>query len=166
MPKQEASDICATLVEQTDKLISDRIAKAQFDKTYIATITEVLFNNTTISTDENYEKYNIYYNCAEQPIYIKDGKIHSVGDRLLIVLPLNNPRNKQITVLSDNIHPSKIKWVDSDNKIIETWTNNTGQYIERTYEFIIENKGEQNELVKTMIFPDGSTMDLSEFVAN
>lgn len=161
----ETDKVCTLLAQQIDKVVNNRLDKAGFDKTYIGIISEVCFDENTATNNALYQKYKVFYNNSEQDVYIKDGLIHSVGDKLLVTLPMGKVKDKYVEMLTKN-HPSKIVYNNETDEIIETWTNNLGKYVYRTYSLVIENKGTENELVKTLIYPDGTEMDLSEFTVN
>ncbi len=63
-----------------------------------------------------------------------------------------------------DIFESTFSYMNINDKIIETWKNNVGTEVKREYKLTVENKGTDEELVKELIFPDGTVMDLKDFV--
>lgn len=156
---KDVSDLCAAFAKQIDKLIEERIAKAEFDKTYYGMISAVCFDKNTEKTAKEYQMYQISYNGYTQDIYIRDGIIHSVGDRIKVTLPSGKYKDRYVDVLTTNDNPVTIELSSDKKKIIETQVNKVGK--ELTDEYIIErdDKGK----VKTVTFPDGSVLNVKGF---
>jgi hypothetical protein len=89
-------NLCNELAEQTDNIINARLKKAAFDKTYIGVITEILFDYDTPTDDATYNKYKVFFNSGEQDIYITDGNFHAVGEKVKIIIPINDLKNKYV----------------------------------------------------------------------
>lgn len=161
---QDISDLCTVFAKQIDKIVEQRIAKAEFDKTYYGLISAVYFDNNTNKTSKEYQMYQISYNGYTQDVYIRDGIIHSRGDRVLITLPNGKYKDRYVEVLTKNEFPIKIAYDNDNDKIVETWVNNTGTEITREYILTIKNKGQENEIVTEILLPDGGKIDISEFI--
>lgn len=161
---QDISELCRAITQSIRKIVDDYLEKASFDKTYIGMIQEVCFNANTPTNAQEYQRYKILYNGIENYVYIRDGIIHSVGDRIMVTLPNGKLKDKYVEVLTPNAHPTKIEYDNDNDKIIETWKNNVGTEVKREYKLTVENKGTDDELVTELIFPDGTVMDLKDFV--
>ena len=96
-------DVVGTLVQQIDSIVEARIQKAPYDKTYDGIITAVKFNKDTKETDSNYNKYTVKFNLIERDFIINDGQIHSIGERVKVHIPNNDPLKKYV----DNINNGK-----------------------------------------------------------
>lgn len=161
---QDISNLCSLMAKEVDRIVEERMKKASFDKTYIGMIQEVCFNANTPTNAQEYQRYKILYNGIENYVYVRDGIIHSVGDRIMVTLPNGKLKDKYVEVLTPNAHPTKIEYDNANDKIIETWKNNVGTEVKREYKLTVENKGTDDELVTELIFPDGTVMDLKDFV--
>lgn len=161
---QSMSIFCSKLAYEVDKINKNRIDKASFDKTYIGMIQEVCFNADTPTNAQEYQRYKILYNGNEAYVYIRDGIIHSVGDRIMVTLPNGKIKDKYVEVLTPNAHPTKIEYDNDNDKIIETWKNNVGTEVKREYKLTVENKGTDDEQVSQITFPDGTVMDVTGFI--
>ena len=156
---KDVSDLCAVFAKQIDKIVEQRISKAEFDKTYYGLISKVYFTSETPRDTKEYQCYQIKYNGYAQDVYIRDEIIHSVGDRVMVTLPNGKLSDKFVRVLTPNPHPIKIELSSDEKKITETWTNAVGTEITR--EFLLEK--DDNGNYSKITFPDGSVMDVTGF---
>ena len=150
---------CDVMVQQVSRMTKHRLDEAEFNKTYYGLISKVHFDNDTLNNSREYQLYSIRYNGCEQEVYIRDGIIHSVGDRVLVTLPNGKLENLFVEVLTPNDHPIKIELQDNGKKIVETWMNNVGTTVTR--EYIIET--DDNGNYSKIIFPDGCIMNVKGF---
>lgn len=158
-----AADICKTIMNETDKLIEARISKAAYDKTYFGIISELLFDASTTPDDKNYYRYKVYYNNTIQEFTLKDGVIHSVGDRVKITIPRGVMKDKIAEVLTPTPYPSNYEYDDTNDKLIVTYTNYEGSSITNEYEFTITGKGTDNQHYTQVKCPDGHLINLTGF---
>lgn len=157
---QDISDLCAVFAKQIDKIVEQRIAKAEFDKTYYGLISAVYFDNNTDKTSKEYQMYQISYNGYTQDVYIRDGIMHSRGDKIKITLPNGKYKDRYIEVLTQNDNPINIELASDGNKIIKTQTDGTGKKtIVNEYNIIRDSDGN----ITQVIFPSGRIMNVKGF---
>ena len=153
------------LAREIDTVVKDRLAKSAIDRTYEATIIEVLFNKNTIKTDDNYNKYKVRYGNSEQDIVIDDGNAHSVNEKVYITAPCNNLGKKTID-FNKNFYPYKLVYEDG------TSTENlniNGEIKEVTIDTITENWNVITEYERdkaTQVIKLDDTTKLPKIVSN
>ena len=155
------NDVVGTLVQQIDSIVEARIQKAPYDKTYDGIITAVKFNKDTKETDNNYNKYTVKFNLIERDFIINDGQIHSVGERVKVHIPNNDPINKYVETNVDGSRalPVTIIYDNENDTITEIYNGN----LQRKFTITVENKGTENEEVTSMTFPDGQVVSFVGF---
>lgn len=195
----QAVELIADILIDTSKEIS---ANSGFDKTYIGSITEVMFNKDTLPTDDNYNKYKIRYGTLENDFIINDGKAHSLNEKVQVIVPCDKLKDKVVEA-ENYSHPAKIEYIDGKNpetvvidgktytKTIDTVNTyqkvtteyekdkrtqayardektrelipvNSFDYI-KEYKITVLDKDKDSQIVKVMVFPDGSIMELKGF---
>lgn len=135
MDKKKEQLLIDTIANQIIQASDTKVNKSAIDRTYEATIIEVLFNENTIKTDSNYNKYRVRYGNSEQDIVIDDGNAHSVNEKVYITAPCNN-LGKKIIDFNKNFYPYKLVYTDG------TSTENlniNGEMKEVTIDTITEN---------------------------
>jgi len=202
LDKKKEQLLIDTIANQTILACNTKVEKSSLDRTYEATIIEVLFNENTIKTDDNYNKYKVRYGNSEQDIVIDDGNAHSVNEKVYITAPCNN-LGKKIIDFNKNFYPYKLVYTDGTSTenlningeiklvtidtITEIWNVVTEYERDKAtqviklddttklpkivsnffypvqYKFAVENKGNSNENVIAMIFPDGQLMEIENF---
>ena len=120
MDKKKEQLLIDTIANQIIQASNTKVNKSAIDRTYEATIIEVLFNENTIKTDSNYNKYRVRYGNSEQDIVIDDGNAHSVNEKVYITAPCNNLSKKIINADNCIMHPEKLKY--EDGEIVEYYT--------------------------------------------
>ena len=150
---------CEVIAQQVDKITEQRISKAEFDKSYYGLISKVHFNSDTPKKTKEYQLYSIRYNGYEQDVYIRDGIIHSVGDRVMVTLPNGKLSDKFVRVLTPNQYPVTMELSEDGSKITETQVNSVGEKL--VSEFLIEK--DSNGRITSITFPDGSVMNVKGF---
>ena len=155
------NDVVGTLVQQIDSIVEARIQKAPYDKTYDGIITAVKFNKDTKETDSNYNKYTVKFNLIERDFIINDGQFHSIGERVKVHIPNNDPMNKYVETNVDSSHilPVTIVYDNENDTITEIYNGN----LQRKFTLAVENKGTENEEVTSMTFPDGRVISFVGF---
>lgn len=111
MDKKKEQLLVDTIANQIMQASDTKVNKSAIDRTYEATIIEVLFNENTIKTDSNYNKYRVRYGNSEQDIIIDDGNAHSVNEKVYITAPCNN-LSKKIIDFNKNFYPYKLVYTD------------------------------------------------------
>ncbi len=101
------------------------------------------------------------FNLIERDFIINDGQIHSIGERVKVHIPNNDPMNKYVetNVDSSRALPVTIVYDNENDTITEIYNGN----LQRKFTLTVENKGTENEEVTQMIFPNGSVMELKGF---
>ena len=154
-------DVVGILAQQTDSIVEARIKTAPYDKTYDGIITAVKFNKNTKETDSNYNKYTVKFNLIERDFIINDGQIHSVGERVKVHIPNNDPLKKYVDNINNGkrILPVTIIYDNENDTITEIYNGD----FERKFTLTVENKGTENEEVTSMTFPDGQVVNFVGF---
>lgn len=86
------------ILDAIDTLIDKKLDNLYFDKTFIAPIT----NKTTISSTEY--KYEVVVSGSNK-YYVTSNVNHSIGERVKIKFPNNNPMNayiEEMVIVSDD----------------------------------------------------------------
>jgi hypothetical protein len=84
----EIKKVKQAILEAIDIIVDKKLDKLSFDRTYIAPIT----NKTRISLT----KYNYEITIANNKYNIISESIHSIGERVKVKFPQNNPMNAYI----------------------------------------------------------------------
>lgn len=111
-----AENINTKVVNQIADILIDASkeisANSGFDKTYIGSIAEVMFNKDTLPTDDNYNKYKIRYGTLENDFIIDDGKAHSLNEKVQVIVPCDNLKDKVVEAENCLYHPIDIIYED------------------------------------------------------
>lgn len=155
-----ANGISEIMAQSVDRLVSQRINNAPYDRTYSGIISEVLFEPTTKIDDVKFGQYKIRYGTgAEKIIKLNDGLIHEIGERVKVYVPENDMSRMFIEPVVKRIIPYKIVYDDEKTSFIEhrkVQTNGKVYEIESEYKLTVKNKGTDKEEVTKMTFPDGT----------
>lgn len=147
-----------------DKLVSNRLKQAPFDKSYSGVISEVLFDPDTPTNSSKFGTYKVKYGSSEKTFKLNDGLVHEIGERVDVHVYENNPNHIIVTPVVQRIAPYEIAYDDNEDKLIiyrRVKTNSKIYEIEREYKFIVENKGTDNQKFTKMILPDGFEVKLN-----
>ena len=164
--KNSIDFVAKNTAKNAENLSSNRIKKADYDKTLIGFVSEKIVPENP-KGDNDY-KWRIQTNGAAYDIKPSACNITSVGQRVRLYVPNHSLKDKYAEVI-ENSHPSKVVYDDNKDTITETWglledeTQDNSKTI-RTYKLTIENKDSSNEEVTAITFPDGSIMTLEGFV--
>lgn len=155
-----ANGISEIMAQSVDRLVSQRINNAPYDKTYSGIISDILFEPDTKIDDVKFGQYKIRYGIgAEKIIKLNDGLVHEIGERVKVYVPENNSNRMFIEPVVKRVIPYKIVYDDEKTSFIEhrkIETNGKVYEIVSEYKFTVENKGTDNEEVTKMTFPDGT----------
>lgn len=168
--------LTSSIVKATKKHIND----APFDRSYNGFITEVLFDENTAKNNYYYNRYKIAYGDSEKTFLINDGFKHAVGESVKVYIPSNNLSNRYaepVYKYAKKPRPYKVKLnsnveavgdIELDENqnlmsIVETYKDTLNKDYTLTYYFKIEFQNTPDELVREMIYPDGHTIDFTEF---
>lgn len=158
-----AQTIIEGISQDTDKLISKRIDKAPFDKTYAGIISEILFEPDTKPDDIRFGQYKVRYGNSERKFKLNDGLVHEIGERVTVRVFENNPNRIYIEPTITRIVPYKIVYNNENDTFVEyrkVKTNGQVYELESEYKLTVENKGTDQEEVTKMTLPNG---DIIEF---
>lgn len=146
-----------------DKLVSNRLKQASFDKSYSGVISQVLFEPDTPTNSSKFGIYKVKYGVSEKFIKLNDGLVHEIGERVNVHVYENNPNHIVVTPIVQRVEPCEITYDDDEDKLSiyrEVKTNGKTYRTERKYEFTIENKNTENQKFTKMILPDGIEVKL------
>lgn len=159
--------ISEIIAQAVDGLIKHRIEKASYDKTYSGIISEILFDANTKRKDSKFGTYKVRYgNGVEREVKLTDGIVHEVGERVNVVVPLNNANRVIIQPTIIRSIPQSIVYNDENNtftEIREVTTNGETYIVEDIYELTVENKGTDKEEVTKMKLPDGREINFKNW---
>lgn len=155
-----ANGISEIMAQSVDRLVSQRIDNAPYDKTYSGIISDVLFEPNTKIDDVKFGQYKIRYGTgAEKTIKLNDGLVHEIGERVKVYVPENDMNRMFIEPVVKRVIPYKIVYDDEKTSFIEhrkIETNGKVYEIESEYKLTVKNKSTDNEEVTKMTFPDGT----------
>ncbi len=149
--------MCLRITKEVDK----KVRKAGFDTTYKGIIQDILFTPNTPKDDFYYMRYRIFYNGAVNELYIRDGYIHNIGERVLVYVPNNVNQEKYVECISPIPYPDKVIWDNStDQLIVERYPKTpSGDFtITKEFDFTITGKGTSEQKVTEVKFPNGHRM--------
>ena len=159
---QTVSQFTQDLAQYVDRLISNRINQASFDKTYAGIISAILFEPNVDVKDAQFGTYKVRFNNTEKKIKLVDGIVHEIGERVEVCVPQNNPDRIIVYPSITRVVPYKIIYDNSEDKFIEhrkIETNGQVYEIESEYKLTVNNKGKDNEEVTKMTLPDGREIE-------
>lgn len=162
--KNSIDFVAKNTAKNTENLSSNRINKADYDKTLIGFVSEKIVPENP--KDDNDYKWRIQTNGVAYDIKPSACNISSVGQRVRLYVPNHSMKDKYAEVIEDNTynHPAKVVFDDNANTITESFNLIDGTVETRTFTLTIENEGSANEEVTAITFPDGSIMTLEGFV--
>lgn len=149
-----------------DKLVSNRLKQAPFDKSYSGVISEVLFDPETPINSSKFGTYKVKYGSSEKTFKLNDGLVHEIGERVDVYVYENNPNHIVVTPIVQRIPPCKITCDysnDHEDKLTiyrKTKTNGKIYGTEREYKFVVENRDTEDEKYTKLILPNGFEVDV------
>lgn len=149
-----------------DKLVSNRLKQAPFDKSYSGVISEILFDPDTPTNSSKFGTYKVKYGSSEKTFKLNDGLVHEIGERVDVHVYENNPNHILVEPIVQRVPPCKIVGDYSDNNedkltiYRKTKTNGKTYETEREYKFTVENKGTEDEKYTKLILPDGFEVEV------
>ena len=176
---KKISKLSDEITMASDNIASNKINKADYDKTLIGFVSEKIVPENP--KDDNDYKWRIQTNGTAYDIKPSACNITSVGQRVRLYIPNHDYYNKYAEVLTgdENTHPTKVVYSDgkpieitdsgtdkhtvTNDTITETWQNVDGTSYQTQYTIVVKDKGTIDENVEKMVFPDGSEMELEGF---
>lgn len=177
--KNSIDFVAKNTAKNAENLSSNRIKKADYDKTLIGFVSEKII---PANPKDAYDfKWRIQTNGTAYDVKPSACNITSVGQRVRLYIPNHDYYNKYAEVLTgdENTHPTKVvysngsptevtdsgtdKHTVTNDTITETWQNVDGTSYQTQYTIVVKDKGTIDENVEKMIFPDGSEMELEGF---
>ena len=162
--KNSIDFVAKNTAKNAENLSSNRINKADYDKTLIGFVSEKIVPENP--KDDNDYKWRIQTNGVAYDIKPSACNITSVGQRVRLYVPNHSLKDKYAEVIDEGeyTHPSKVVYNDTDDTITETYNLIDNTVDTKVYKLTIENKDSSNEEVTAITFPDGSIMTLEGFV--
>ena len=149
------------------RYIDYQASHAEFDKTYAGIISAILFEPDTDIKDVKFGTYKVRYGAGnERVVKLTDGIVHEVGERVNVLVPLNNPNRVIIEPTIKEVIPYKIEFNRETNSFIEyrkVETDGKVYELASEYKLTVENKGTDNEEVTKMTLPDGQEICFENF---
>ena len=162
--KNSLDFVAKNTAKNAENLSSNRISKADYDKTLIGFVSEKIVPKNP--KDDNDYKWRIQTNGVAYDIKPSACNITSVGQRVRLYVPNHSLKDKYAEVIDEGgyNHPTKVVFDDNTNTVTETYNLIDGTVETRSFTLNIENEGSSNEEVTAITFPDGSVMKLEGFV--
>ena len=162
--KNSIDFVAKNTAKNAENLSSNRINKADYDKTLIGFVSEKIVPENP--KDANDYKWRIQTNGVAYDIKPSACNITSVGQRVRLYVPNHSLKDKYAEVIDEGEynHPSKVVYNTTDDTITETYNLIDNTVDTKVYKLTIENKDSSNEEVTAITFPDGSIMTLEGFV--
>ena len=161
---KKISKLSDEITMASDNIASNKINKADYDKTLIGFVSEKIVPENP--KDDNDYKWRIQTNGVAYDIKPSACNITSVGQRVRLYVPNHSFKDKYAEVIDDGgyNHPTKVVFNDNDNTITETYNLIDNTVETKKYTLTIINEGQSGEEVTAITFPDGSIMTLEGFV--
>ena len=162
--KNSIDFVAKNTAKNAENLSSNRINKADYDKTLIGFVSEKIVPENP--KDDNDYKWRIQTNGVAYDIKPSACNITAVGQRVRLYVPNHSLKDKYAEVIDDGgyNHPTKVVFNDDDNTITETYNLIDDTVETKKYTLTIINEGQSGEEVTAITFPDGSIMTLEGFV--
>ena len=162
--KNSIDFVAKNTAKNAENLSSNRINKADYDKTLIGFVSEKIVPENP--KDDNDYKWRIQTNGVAYDIKPSACNITSVGQRVRLYVPNHSLKDKYAEVIDEGgyNHPTKVVFNDDDNTITETYNLIDNTVETKKYTLTIINEGQSGEEVTAITFPDGSIMKLEGFV--
>lgn len=162
--KNSIDFVAKNTAKNAENLSSNRIKKADYDKTLIGFVSEKIVPENP--KDDNDYKWRIQTNGVAYDIKPSACNITAVGQRVRLYVPNHSLKDKYAEVIDDGgyNHPTKVVFNDDDNTITETYNLIDDTVETKKYTLTIINEGQSGEEVTAITFPDGSIMTLEGFV--
>ena len=162
--KNSIDFVAKNTAKNAENLSSNRINKADYDKTLIGFVSEKIVPEKP--KDDNDYKWRIQTNGVAYDIKPSACNITSVGQRVRLYVPNHRLKDKYAEVIDEGgyNHPTKVVFNDDDNTITETYNLIDDTVETKKYTLTIINEGQSGEEVTAITFPDGSVMTLEGFV--
>ena len=162
--KNSIDFVAKNTAKNAENLSSNRIRKADYDKTLIGFVSEKIVPENP--KDDNDYKWRIQTNGVAYDIKPSACNITSVGQRVRLYVPNHSLKDKYAEVIDEGEynHPSKVVYNTTDDTITETYNMIDNTVDTKVYKLTIKNKDSSNEEVTAITFPDGSIMTLEGFV--
>ena len=162
--KNSIDFVAKNTAKNAENLSSNRINKADYDKTLIGFVSEKIVPENP--KDDNDYKWRIQTNGVAYDIKPSACNITAVGQRVRLYVPNHSLKDKYAEVIDDGRynHPTKVVFNDDDNTITETYNLIDDTVETKKYTLTIINEGQSGEEVTAITFPDGSIMTLEGFV--
>lgn len=162
--KNSIDFVAKNTAKNAENLSSNRINKADYDKTLIGFVSEKIVPENP--KDDNDYKWRIQTNGVAYDIKPSACNITSVGQRVRLYVPNHRLKDKYAEVIDEGgyNHPTKVVFNDDDNTITETYNLIDDTVETKKYTLTIINEGQSGEEVTAITFPDGSVMTLEGFV--
>ena len=162
--KNSIDFVAKNTAKNAENLSSNRINKADYDKTLIGFVSEKIVPENP--KDDNDYKWRIQTNGVAYDIKPSACNITSVGQRVRLYVPNHSLKDKYAEVIDDGgyNHPTKVVLNDDDNTITETYNLIDDTVETKKYTLTIKNEGQSGEEVTAITYPDGSIMTLERFV--
>lgn len=161
---KKISKLSDEITMASDNIASNKINKADYDKTLIGFVSEKIVPEKP--KDDNDYKWRIQTNGVAYDIKPSACNITSVGQRVRLYVPNHSLKDKYAEVIDEGEynHPSKVVYNTTDDTITETYNLIDNTVDTKVYKLTIENKDSSNEEVTAITFPDGSIMTLEGFI--
>ena len=162
--KNSIDFVAKNTAKNAENLSSNRINKADYDKTLIGFVSEKIVPENP--KDDNDYKWRIQTNGVAYDIKPSACNITAVGQRVRLYVPNHSLKDKYAEVIDDGgyNHPTKVVFNDDDNTITETYNLIDDTVETKKYTLTIINEGQSGEEVTAITFPDGSIMTLEGFI--
>ena len=155
------------LARTIDKLITTRDSISRYDKSYSGIISAILFEPDTDIKDVKFGTYKVRYGAGvEREIKLTDGIVHEIGERVNVVVPLNNPNRIIVEPTITQVIPYKIAYDNEKDTFTEyrkVETNGKVYELTSEYKLTVENKGTDNEEVTKMTLPNGCVIEFVDW---
>ena len=162
--KNSIDFVAKNTAKNAENLSSNRINKADYDKTLIGFVSEKIVPENP--KDDNDYKWRIQTNGVAYDIKPSACNITSGGQRVRLYVPNHSLKDKYAEVINETEynHPTKVVFNDDDNTITETYNLIDDTVETKKYTLTIINEGQSGEEVTAITFPDGSIMTLEGFI--
>ncbi len=161
---KKISKLSDEITMASDSIASNKINKADYDKTLIGFVSEKIVPENP--KDDNDYKWRIQTNGVAYDIKPSACNITAVGQRVRLYVPNHSLKDKYAEVIDEGEynHPSKVVYDTTNDTITETYNLIDNTVDTKVYKLTIKNKDSSNEEVTSITFPDGSIMTLEGFV--
>lgn len=155
------------LAQTIDRFMIKRDSESHYDKTYSGIISAILFEPDTDKKDQKFGTYKVRYGAGnERVVKLTDGIVHEVGERVNVLVPLNNPNRVIIEPIIKELIPYKIVYDNETDSFVEyrkVETDGKIYELASEYKLTVENKGTDEEEVTKMTLPDGQEIYFENF---